>query len=107
MNGGDDVNLSLGLPLYLKGHASAWFNTLPTPDEMSFDELSEELVTHFGSGASEWRVRQALGQRRQLEKESVADYSYSLRTHCVRINLTRTEWTHYFVQGFSPKFLSM
>ena len=68
--------MSLGLPLYLKGHASAWFNTLPTPDEMSFDELSEELVTHFGSGASEWRVRQALGHRRQLEKESVADYSY-------------------------------
>ena len=103
MNGGDDVNLSLGLPPYLKGHASLWFNTLPTPDEMSFDELSEELVTHFGSGASEWRVRQALGQRRQLEKESVADYSYSLRTHCARINLPRTEWTHYFVQGLLPE----
>ena len=103
MNGGDDVNLSLGLPPYLKSHASLWFNTLPTPDEMSFDELSEELVTHFGSGASEWRVRQALGQRRQLEKESVADYSYSLRTHCVRINLPRTEWTHYFVQGLLPE----
>ena len=40
LNGWDDVNLSLGLPLYLKGHASAWFNTLPTPDEMPFDELS-------------------------------------------------------------------
>ena len=103
MNGWDDVNLSLGLPLYLKGHASAWFNTLPTPDEMSFDELSEELVTHFGSGASEWRVRQALGQRRQLEKESVAHYSYGLRTHCARINLPRTEWTHYFVQGLLPE----
>ena len=103
LNGWDDVNLSLGLPLYLKGHASAWFNTLPTPDEMSFDELSEELVTHFGSGASEWRVRQALGQRRQLEKESVADYSYGLRTHCARINLPRTEWTHYFVQGLLPE----
>ena len=48
------------------------------------------------SGASEWRVRQALGQRRQLEKESVADYSYSLRTHCARLNLPRT------VQGLKP-----
>ena len=78
LNGWDDDNLALGLPLYLKGHASAWFKTLPMADEMSFDELSERLVTHFASGASEWRVRQALGQRRQLEKESVADYSYSL-----------------------------
>ena len=103
LNAWDDVNLSLGLPLFLKGHASAWFNTLPTPDEMSFDELSEELVTHFGSGASVWRVRQALGQRRQLEKESVGDYSYSLRTHRARINLPRTEWTHYFVQGLLPE----
>lgn len=39
---------------------------------------------------------------RQLEKESVADYSYSLRTHCARLNLPRTEWTHYFVQGLKP-----
>ena len=102
LNGWDDNNLALGLPLYLKGHASAWFKTLPTADEMSFDELSEQLITHFASGASEWRVRQALGQRRQLEKESVADYSYSLRTHCARINLPRSEWTHYFVQGLLP-----
>ena len=48
-------------------------------------------------------MRQALGQRRQLEKESVADYSYSLRTHCARINLPRSEWTHYFVQGLIPE----
>ena len=67
------------------------------------DKLSEELVTHFGFGASKWPVRQALGQRRQLEKESVADYSYSLRTNCARINLPRTEWTHYFVQGLLPE----
>lgn len=68
-----------------------------------FEELSEQLIRHFASGASEWPVRQALGQRRQLEKESVADYSYSLRTHCARINLPRSEWTHYFVQGLIPE----
>ena len=103
LNGWDDNNLALGLPLYLKGHASAWFQTLPTADEMSFDELSEQLITHFASGASEWRVRPALGQQRQLGKESVADYSYSLRTHCARINFPRSECTHYFVQGLLPE----
>ena len=103
LNGWDDNNLALGLPLYLKGHASAWFKTLPTADEMSFDELSEQLITHFASGASEWRVRPALGQQRQLGKESVADYSYSLRTHCARINFPRSECTHYFVQGLLPE----
>ena len=61
------------------------------------------LIHHFASGASEWRVRQALGQRRQLEKESVADYSYSLRTYCTRLNLPRAEWTQYFVQGLRPE----
>ena len=49
------------------------------------------------------RKTSRLGQRRQLEKESVADYSYSLRTHCDRLNLPRTEWTHYFVQGLRPE----
>ena len=33
----------------------------------------------------------------------MADYSYSLCTHCARINLPRTEWTHYFVQGLLPE----
>ena len=61
------------------------------------------LYTISLRGASEWRVTQALGQRRQLEKESVADYSYSLRTHCARLNLPRAEWTHYFVQGLRPE----
>ena len=28
LNGLSGVNLALGLPLYLKGHASAWFKTL-------------------------------------------------------------------------------
>ena len=61
LNRWSEVNLALGLPLYLKGHASAWFKTLESPDEMSFDELSAALTHHFASGASERRVRQALG----------------------------------------------
>ena len=103
LNGWDDNNLALGLPLYLKGHASAWFKTLLAAEKMSFDELSEQLITHFASGASKWRVRQALGLQQQLEKESVADYSYSLPTHCARINSPRSEQTHYFVRGLLPE----
>ena len=38
LNGWNEVNLALGFPLYLKGHASAWFKTLPTQDEMTFDQ---------------------------------------------------------------------
>ncbi|PFX16680.1 Retrovirus-related Pol polyprotein [Stylophora pistillata] len=56
LNGWDSNSLALGLPLYLKGYGSAWFRTLPRADEMSFEELSEKLITHFASGASEWRV---------------------------------------------------
>ena len=44
LNGWSEVNLALGLPLYLKGHASACFKTLESPDEMSFDELSAALI---------------------------------------------------------------
>ncbi|PFX19095.1 Tetratricopeptide repeat protein 36 [Stylophora pistillata] len=106
LNGWDSDSLALGLPLYLKAYASAWFKTLPRADEVSFEELSEKLVTHFASGATEWRVRQALGQRRQLEKESVADYAYSLRTHCARIDLPNSEWTVLSRDSF-PRFAKL
>ena len=91
LNGWSDINLALGFPLYLKGHASAWFKTLQDADEMSFNDLADALIRHFASRASEWRIRQLLGQRRQL------------RTHCARLNLPRTEWTHCFVQGLKPE----
>jgi len=31
------------------------------------------------------------------------DYSYSLRTHCARLNFPRSEWIYYFVQGLLPE----
>ena len=65
--------------------------------------MSDKLVTHFAPGASEGRVRQALGQGRQLEKESVADYAYSLRAHCARIHLPNSDWTHHLVQVLIPE----
>ena len=103
LNGWNEDNLALGLPLYLKGHASIWFKTLENPDGMKFNELSAALISHFAYGASVWRIRQALSQRRQLENESVADFLYSIRSYCVQLNLPRSEWMHYFVLGLKPE----
>ncbi|KAL9976989.1 hypothetical protein ACROYT_G014344 [Oculina patagonica] len=103
LNGWDEDKLALGLPLYLKGHASIWFKTLENSDCMKFDELSAAIISHFACGASEWRIRQALSQRRQLENEPVNDYSYSIRSYCVQLNLPRSEWMHYFVLGLKPE----
>jgi len=86
-------------PSEFKGHASAWFKTLVIHRIIRCAHTPLRLNMR----TSEWRVRQALGQRRQLEKESVADYSCSRRTHCTRLNLPRAEWTHYFVQGLGPE----
>ena len=71
LNSREDNNLALGLPLYLKGHANAWFKTLPMADEMSFEELSEQLITHFASGASEWCARQVLGHSDNWRKNQL------------------------------------
>ena len=38
--------------------------TLPLADKMTFDELFAALTQYFLSKASEWRVRQAINQRR-------------------------------------------
>ena len=37
LNGWNDDDLPIGLPLYLKGHASAWFKCLQRANEMTFD----------------------------------------------------------------------
>ena len=34
-----------------------------------------------------------------MDKESVADYSYSVRTYCSRLHLPKYEWAYHFVQG--------
>ena len=101
MNGWNDDDLPIGLSLYLKGHASAWFKCLQGADEMTFDELSTAMIKH--SRATQWRIRQSLSQLRQLERESVADYSQNVRTLCVRLSLPRSEWTYYFIQGLRPE----
>ena len=79
LNDLNDDELPIGLPLYLKGHASAWFKCLQGANEMTFGELSTAMINHFASRATQWRIRQTLSQLRQLEKESVADYSHNLR----------------------------
>ena len=70
---------------------------------MTFDELSTAMINHFASTATQWRIRQSLSQLRQLEKESVADYSRNVRTLCARLGLSRSELTHYFIQGLRPE----
>ena len=103
LNGWTNGDFAIGLPLYLKGHASAWFKSLGNVDGKTFDQLKTLMVEHFASGGSTWCMRQTLGQCRQLEEEPVSEYSYSVRTHCTRSNLPTSEWTHYFFQGLKPE----
>ena len=72
-------------------------------DDMTFVELTSALIDHFACGANQWRLRQALGERRQMDKESVADYSCSVRTYCAGLNWPKSEWTYHFVQGLNSE----
>ena len=88
LNGWLNEDMATGLPLYLKGHASAWFKSLGNVDGKAFDQLKALMTEHFASGASTWRIRQT------LEKELISEYSYSVRMHRARLNLPTSEWTH-------------
>ena len=107
LNGWNDDDLPIGLPLYLKGHANAWFKCLQGANEMSFDELSTAMINHFASRATQLRIRQSLSQLRQLEKESVADYSHNVRNLCARLSLPISEWTYYLFRAYDQKFVTM
>ena len=104
LNGWDEEKLALGLPLFLKKHASVWFKTLTEADENeSFQVLSQKLISHFESKVTLWQLRQKLEVRRQLLGETVADYYYDILSFCSRLNLPKSEWLYCFVRGLRPE----
>ena len=82
LNGWDEEKLALGLPLFLKKHASVWFKTLSGSANLSFEVLSQKLIFHFESNVTLWRLRQKLEERRQLLGETAADYYYDILSFC-------------------------
>jgi len=87
------------LPLYLKGSAIIWYNSLPNVDSMNFDEIVAALSKHFSSAASQWRLRQLLNERKQKDCESLKSYSDDVRKQCSRLNLSPDECLSHFIKG--------
>ena len=52
LNGWDVERLALGLLLFLKKHASLWFKTLKEAENVSFEMLSQKLISHFESNVN-------------------------------------------------------
>jgi len=90
------------LPLYLKGIANQWFNSLVNKDTLSLDKLIQKLKEEFSSEGLKWRLRQNLAQRKQKANESLNIYKTDIRSHCKRLDLPKSEWLHHFVKGLTP-----
>ena len=109
LNGWDKEKLALGLPLFLKKHGSVWFKTLSGSENLTFEVLSQKLISHFESKVTLWQLRQKLEERRQLLGETVADYYYyyyyyyDILSFCFRLNLPKSEWLYCFVRGLRPE----
>ena len=87
------------MPLHFQGHDNIWFNSLAEGAYANYDQLQELLQNQFNSGASKWRLRQELNQRKQGTQESVVDYTADMRRQCQRLGLPKSEWLHIFIQG--------
>ena len=103
LNGWDEEKLALGLPLFLIKHASVLFKTLTGSENLTFEGLSQKLISHFQSKVTLWQLRQKLEERRQLLGETVADYYYDIFSFCSRLNLPKSEWLYCFVRGLRPE----
>ena len=103
LNCWDEEKLALSLPLFLKKHASVWFKTLSGSENLTFEVLSQKLISHFESKVTLWQLRQKLEERRQLLGETVADYYYDILSFCSRLNLPKSEWLYCFVRGLRPE----
>ena len=70
---------------------------------MTFEVLSQKLISHFESNVTLWQLRQKLEERRQLLRETVADYCYDILSFCSGRNLPKGEWLYCFVRGLRPE----
>ena len=70
---------------------------------MTFEVLSQKLISHFESNVTLWQLRQKLEERRQLLRETVADYCYDILSFCSGRNLPKSEWLYCFVRGLRPE----
>ena len=103
LNGWDKEKLALGLPLFLIKHASGLFKTLTGSENLTFEGLSQKLISHFESKVTLWQLRQKLEERSQLLGETVADYYYDILSFCSRLKLPKSEWLYCFVRGLRPE----
>ena len=103
LNGWDEEKLALGLPLFLIKHASGLFKTLTGSENLTFEGLSQKLISHFESKVTLWQLRQKLEERSQLLGETVADYYYDILSFCSRLKLPKSEWLYCFVRGLRPE----
>ena len=94
------------LPLHLKGPASAWFNSLPDRDDLTFDQLAKALEKQYASGASKWQLTQILDERKQREGETINSYTTDIRKQCNRLNLPPAECLKHFVRGLKEEIRS-
>ena len=90
------------LPLLLTGNASAWVNSLPNLPDLTFDQLSAELIKQFHTESDVWLLRQQLSARKQLPTETVTEFAAAIRRLAQRIDLPQTECVNYFIQGLKP-----
>lgn len=85
------------LPLLVTGSASIWCASCPQLHAKSFDPLIKALVKQFYSESDGWLLRQQLLNRKQAEKESVAEFASEIRKLCQRLNVPNEKSVNYLI----------
>ena len=91
------------LPIQLQDEAASWYNSLENASALGYDELKSALKERFQPKSAKWLHRQNLGQRKQGLVESVADFAKDIRKQCQRLELPKTDWVFYFLNGLRPE----
>ena len=91
------------LPIQLQDEAASWYNSLEDASALGYDELKSALKERFQPKSAKWLHRQNLGQRKQGLVESVADFAKDIRKQCQRLELPKTDWVFYFLNGLRPE----
>lgn len=98
-HGWDEDKTILLFSLSLRGPAKQWILQLEPGSYKSLKELIDLFSTRFLCQTDNFRLRQELNMRKQLDNESVTSFANDITSRCQRLNLSKEEKLNYFLLG--------
>lgn len=102
-NNADTTRKANLLPNLLTGNAKIWFQSSTHLSGKSYEEMCEALIQQFHTKTDEWVLMQQIANKKQMPKETVAEFASEIRRLSHKLDLPEKQRLTHFLQGLRPE----